>query len=393
MKDKTDALVVGLLCLDIIPGISKSNASMADLLTPGKLVDVGAAVLGTGGAASNTALALHQLGFGVNIIAKVGGDVFGEATISLLRRHGEELVRNMIVSPQEGSSYSIIIDPPGIDRMILHDPATNNTFTGSEAPDAAMEGARLLHFGYPPLMRKFYENNGEELKTLFRRARAKGLTTSLDMARPDPDGPAGRVDWVRYCENVLPETDVFLPSADEILFMIDRPMFDALQAKAGNDNPAAHLDIATIRATADRLLGMGAAIVGLKLGDLGFYCKATADRKRLASMGRLAPNDPDAWLGQELLTPCRKVDVAGTIGAGDCTIAGFLGALLKGLGADEAAAMATAVGGASVESRDAYSGVPSWQTVITRLEAGWQQRGCRVVPDTWTRTAMGNFRP
>ncbi|MCD8349168.1 MAG: PfkB family carbohydrate kinase [Planctomycetaceae bacterium] len=392
MAKEIDALVVGLLCLDIIPEIKTGGRSMADLLAPGKLVDVGAAVMGTGGAASNTGLALHRLGFDVNIVGKVGDDVFGGVTVDLLKRQGTGLVDSMIVSKGEGSSYSIIIDPPGIDRMILHDPAANNTFRSDEVPDEAIASARLLHFGYPPLMRRFYENNGEELKSLFRRAHAMGVATSLDMARPDPDGPSGKIDWVRYCETVLPDVDVFLPSADEILFMIDRPTFDALQAEAGDANPAALMDIATIRAIADRLLAMGTAMVGLKLGDQGFYLKTTADPDRLAAMGRLAPN-ASAWLNKELISPCRLVEVAGTIGAGDCTIAGFLGSLLKGLGADESVSMATAVGGASVEARDASSGVTPWSTIATRLATGWAQRASRAVPASWRKTSAGNFQP
>ncbi len=392
MVKHIDALVVGLLCLDIIPEFPGGGRSMTDLLAPGKLVDVGAAVMGTGGAASNTGLALHRLGFDVNIVGKVGDDVFGGVTVDLLKQQGSGLVDAMIVSKGEASSYSIIIDPPGIDRMILHDPGANNTFRGDEVPDEALASARLVHFGYPPLMRRFYEHDGAELQRLFRRARATGVTTSLDMARPDPDGPAGKIDWVRYCENVLPDVDVFLPSADEILFMIDRPAFDRLQAEAGDANPAALMDIATIRAVADRLLAMGTAMVGLKLGDQGFFLKTTADPKRLAAMGRLAP-DAASWLDRELISPCRLVEVAGTIGAGDCTIAGFLGALLKGLGPDEAVAMATAVGGASVEARDASSGVTPWESIAARLDTGWAQCGSRAVPATWRKTACGNFRP
>ncbi|MCD8138649.1 MAG: carbohydrate kinase family protein [Planctomycetaceae bacterium] len=392
MAKEIDALVVGLLCLDIIPEIPTGGRSMADLLLPGKLVDIGAAVMGTGGAASNTGLALHRLGFAVHIVGKVGDDVFGGVTVDLLKRQGSGLADSMIVSKGDASSYSIIIDPPGIDRMILHDPAANHTFRGDEVPDETIASARLLHFGYPPLMRRFYENDGEELSRLFRRARATGVTTSLDMARPDPDGPSGKIDWVRYCETVLPDVDVFLPSADEILFMIDRPAFDALQAEAGDANPAALMDIATIRAVADRLLAMGTAIVGLKLGDQGFYLKTTADPRRLAAMGRLAP-DAASWLDTERIAPCRLVEVAGTIGAGDCTIAGFLGSLLKGLGPDEAVAMATAVGGASVEARDAYSGVTPWPRIVSRLESGWPQRDSRAVPASWRKTPAGNFRP
>lgn len=42
------------------------------------------------------------------------------------------------------------------------------------------------------------------------------------MAKPDPTSEAGRKDWNRILERVLPYVDIFLPSLEEILYMIDR---------------------------------------------------------------------------------------------------------------------------------------------------------------------------
>ena len=64
-----------------------------------------------------------------------------------------------------------------------------------DVTDATLKGARLLHFGYPPLMRRMYADRGEELSSIYRQAKATGVTTSLDMALPDVTGPSGRVDW------------------------------------------------------------------------------------------------------------------------------------------------------------------------------------------------------
>lgn len=386
---KTDALVVGHLCLDIIPEFLTGNVPLPQLLVPGKLVDMGRVVLGTGGATSNTGLALHRLGFRVGIMGKIGADIFGDAVISLLKKTAPHLIDSMIVSPTDGTSYSVVLNPPGVDRIFLHSTGANDTFGVADIPDDALDGVRLMHFGYPPLMRRFQVDGGSELRTLFERARSRGITTSLDMARPDPDGLSGKVDWLQLMKNVLPLVDVFLPSVDEILFMIDRPRFDRLQEKAGEGNPTAHMDVETIRETADLLIGMGAAIVGLKLGDQGFYLKTTADPARLANMGHAAPKNAEAWLDKELITGCRCVDVAGTTGAGDCTIAGFLGALLKGLSADEAVVRAVAVGGASVETRDATSGVPDWSIIEKRLADGWAESASAVIPAGWNRTAAG----
>ena len=70
-------------------------------------------------------------------------------------------------------------------------------------------------------------------------------------------------------------------------------------------------------------------------------------------------------------------------GAGDCAIAGFLAALCHGLGPDDAARMAVAAGGASVERPDATSGVPSWEALQARIASGWKRRKVRT---TFART-------
>lgn len=387
---RTDALVAGHLCLDIIPTFLNSAQSLAELLVPGKLIDVADAVLSTGGATSNTGLALHRLGFRVSIVGKIGDDYFGDIIVKIIHKHGEHLTRDMIIGAGEGSSYSVVINPPGVDRIFLHNAGANNTFSGDEIPDEAIDAARLIHFGYPPLMRKFYQDPSE-LTRLFGRARKLGVTTSLDMSRPDPDGESGRVDWKKYLDEVLPAVDVFLPSIDEIIYMTDPALFNSLVKAAGDGNPASHLSIQQVGALADQFLAKGPAIICFKLGNEGFYVKTTADRDRLAAMGRVAPKNLADWLDREIITGCRKVEVAGTTGAGDCTIAGFLGSLLKGVSPDEAVSMAVAVGGASVEARDSNSGVPAWDVLCSRLRSGWPTAACRLIPEDWAATSAGNY--
>ena len=71
-----------------------------------------------------------------------------------------------------------------------------------------------------------------------------------------------------------------------------------------------------------QLLDMGAKIVALKLGERGLYLR-TASAGALARMGH-NQIDVAEWSNRELWMPCFAVDVVGTTGAGDATIAGFL---------------------------------------------------------------------
>ena len=109
----------------------------------------------------------------------------------------------MILSDQEKTSYSVVLAIPGIDRIFLHDPGANVTFSGSDLDFEAIKGADLFHFGYPTLMRRMYQNQGEELARMFRRIKEGGTAISLDMAAIDPSseaaGRTGKGFWKRCC--------------------------------------------------------------------------------------------------------------------------------------------------------------------------------------------------
>ena len=109
----------------------------------------------------------------------------------------------------------------------------------------------------------------------------------------------------------------------------------------------------------------------IKLGDQGAYLRTSGSRARLAGMGKCAPTDLVPWVGRELISPCFRAKVVGTTGSGDCTIAGFLAGVLKGLGPEECLQAAVAVGACSVEAADATSGVPGWNVVERRIHKGW----------------------
>jgi sugar/nucleoside kinase (ribokinase family) len=370
-----DAIIVaGHSCLDIIP----SFASTADgELHPGKLVAVGPAVLAPGGTVSNVGLSLSRLGAPARMVGKVGDDHFGRILLALYSERDPALTKGMIVTPGEVTSYSVVISPPGSDRIFLHCSGANHTFSAADLLAQSFEGAAILHFGYPPLMRGMYRDGGADLAAIMREARRRGLFTSLDMALPDPASEAGRVDWRALLQMVLPFVDAFLPSIEETLFMLDRARYDDLRARYGMAGVIEGVDVVLLARLAEELLSWGAQIIGLKLGDQGLYLRTTQD------VGGASLFSSGGWADRELFVPCFQTSVAGTTGAGDATIAGLLTALLAGLGPEAAIRSAVAVGAYSVEQVDATSGVHSWDEIQQRLQKDWATCPVRINLQGW----------
>lgn len=359
-------VVAGHLCLDIIPGLL-GQGDFAATFQPGRLLEAGPAVMSTGGAVSNTGLALHKLGIDTRLIGKIGQDLFGQAILDLIETRDEHLTGDMSIVSDEASSYTIILSPPNTDRIFFHCPGTNDTFGADDVNYDLLRQVDLFHFGYPQLMKRMYQSDGAELIEMFKRAKASGVTTSLDTAMPDPNVPSGQANWPVILQNTLPYVDLFVPSIEEILLMLYPDTFQEVTTHATQITPS------LVSGIAGDLLSLGAKIVLLKAGQLGLYLR-TADEATLADMGRARPTNLTHWANRELWAPIFQVIVVGNTGAGDAAIAGFLAALLRDLPPTEAVTMAVAVGACNVEAADAVSGIRSWEETLARIEAGWSRQ-------------------
>lgn len=366
-----DAVVAGHICLDLIPRfLASAGDDMEAYVAPGRLTEVGPLALSTGGAVSNTGINLHLLGADTRLMGKIGDDLIGRAILQMIARYGEALAEGMIVVPEAISSYTIVLNPPGVDRAFLHCPGANHTFGADDLRYDVIRQSRLFHFGYPPLLRRMYSDGGGELLTMFRRAKEAGATTSLDLAMPDPSGPSGQVDWRTILHAVLSQVDLFVPSVEELLFMLDRRQFETLEAAAGAARMLERIGVETIRRLVGEALAWGAKVVVLKLGTRGIYLRTAA---HLSAMGRGTPQGLDRWEGREMWAPpFRPRQVASTVGAGDAAIAGFLAAWCRGEAPARALQMAAAAGASCVEEAGAVRGVGSWEATVQRIASGWE---------------------
>jgi sugar/nucleoside kinase (ribokinase family) len=365
-------VAAGHLCIDLLPDMR--TVPPTALEHPGRLYEVGPMATATGGSVSNTGLALDRLGVDVRLLSQVGDDRLGGLILDIIGRINPRLTETITVMPGCSSSYTIALSPLGRDRVFLHYPGTNNLFNADSVDPARIADCDLFHLGYPPILPALLPNDGADLRLIYQRVKALGIVTSLDTAHPDAEGESGKVNWRAVLTNTLPFVDIFLPSIDEIVFMLRRADYDRWH---GNALP--HLTRAYLRRLADELLAMGAAVAGVKLGEGGLYVRVTDDMARLSALARL-PIDLAAWRGGEVWLPAFEAEVVGTTGAGDCCYAGFIAALGHGLGLEDAVRMANAVGGCNVEAADALSGVRTWDATRARVDAGWGVKAW-VLPD------------
>lgn len=367
-------MVAGHLCVDITPVFPEGkNGPLSDYLIPGRLLHMNPAAIHTGGAVANTGLALKKLGADVRLVGKVGRDAFGDLVLGLMRKYGAD--GDVLVDEGDSTSYTIVIAPPGVDRIFLHNPGANDSFCADDIPDSMLSDVALFHFGYPPIMRKMYLEGGAELLKLFRRVREKGIAVSLDLAAVDEESEAAKTDWRRFLERTLPYVDFFVPSAEELCGMLDKERYrEWMRRSHGGDVTKILRPEEDIRPLAREAMALGARIVLVKCGASGmYYCTGT--REMLAGLPQAAGIDAESWHGREGFQKCYvPARVRSGTGAGDVSIAAFLLAALRGYSAEQCVRLAAAEGASCVEEFDALSGVRTLEELEEKIRGGWEQQ-------------------
>jgi sugar/nucleoside kinase (ribokinase family) len=360
-----DAIVCGHICIDITPTIPPhAPVPIEEFFHPGALVLADGIEITPGGAVTNTGLALNRLGFDTALIGRTGDDSFADMLAAEIGARGgrAQLSRRA----ESRTSYSVILTPPGSDRVFLHDPGANNEFSADDVDDAILAQSRVIHFGYPTVMRRIYEDGGDNLRSLFARAHRSGTIVSLDTAVPDPDSEVGRLDWHAFLRTVLPEVDLFAPSLEEIAFMVDRAMYDDLRSRAGTRDIVDVVTPSDLRSLGDALIAMGVPIAVIKLGGLGLYMRTAPSAGTVGALG-------DQWNARELFSPSFRIDslVAGT-GAGDVSIAGLIAAILRREPPERSIRVSCAAGAQACRSYDAIGELGSYEAIKDAIDGGWR---------------------
>ena len=265
-----------------------------------KLVD--SATLTIGSSAAIFACGAARLGLKVAFIGVCGQDTFGQFMLDEMRKRRVD-VRHVSTRLDGQTGLSVILNRHA-DRAILTLPGLIGSLTADQITDELLRQSRHLHVA------SYFLQTGlqPDLPALFQRARALGLTTSLD---PNYD-PSGH--WEGLGE-VLPHTSIFLPNRDE-----------ALAITRTKDVEAAARQLASM-----------ADLVVIKLGAEGALA-ATSNRM--------------------LRADSIPVSIVDSIGAGDSFDAGFLFGHLEHRPIEASLRLACVCGALSMRAAGGTAGQP-----------------------------------
>ena len=386
-KKNLEIVAAGHTCLDLIPAftIEGEVEKMTDVLVPGKMINMGECVIAGGGPVTNAGVSIRRLGVKTELIGKVGNDDFGRLVLDWYEKN-EGHFKGIKMVDGESTSYTIAICIPGIDRFYLHHCGANDTF-GYDDMDFNLVGrAKLMLFGYPPWMRKIYENTGAELTKILKKTKELGTTTALDLSLPDVDSYAGQVDWKAILTDWVPLSDIMVPSAEELFYFLYKDKFLEKRDKLGHKETV--LDQMTVKeiSTMGRdLIRMGAAIAMIKCGSRGLYIY-TAGQERLKKMGAAGCADLENWANRELWFPVYQEEkFVGALGSGDSAIAGFLSAFVWGHSIESCLRYANAAGSMNVTVPDGLSWNKGVDDLTRRIKAGWKTKEMKINEPGWKK--------
>ncbi|MCR1785126.1 carbohydrate kinase family protein [Nocardioides carbamazepini] len=239
------------------------------------------------GTAGGTAVVLSRLGATVRSHGAVGTDAVGDTLLALLRREGVD-VAGLVRKDTAQTSASVLPVRPDGDRPAWHCIGANGAFTLDDLPPDVLDGLTHLHLGGPEFL------GGDAAAELLARARAAGITTSVDLLAP------GDPDLLAWIVAALPHTDHLLPNDEQVLGLTGA---------------------ATLAEGARALVAAGAGCVAVTQGARGALVATADDLTEV---------------------PAYAVGVVDTTGCGDAFSAGYLRGLARGRAPAEAAALGCA---------------------------------------------------
>jgi ribokinase len=204
------------------PRIAVVGSANTDLITfaaafprPGETIFGTGFDLGFGGKGANQAVAARLCGSEVLMVAKVGNDLFGEATVKNFASFGIDTAHVRIIEGAPTGVAPIFVEPGGQNRIIVVKGA-NDRLTAADVDAAAADLRRvdtiILQFEIP-------------LETVYHTIRFARANKIRCIVNPAPAVPASLAD--------LTGADYFIPNETEAEIITGRPIKTSEDAVAG----------------------------------------------------------------------------------------------------------------------------------------------------------------
>ena len=302
-----DVACVGNIVADVI-------VRTVDGLPPkGTLVYQDSISLYSGGCAMSSSVDLSILGAKSAIIAKIGGDSFGEFLKNVLIKNNVDITGLKVSDYPTSASVALIASDS--ERTFLHCPGANAYFTDEDIDWNVIGQSKIV---FPAGMLIMPGFDGQPCANVLTKSRQMGKITMLDTAWDSTN------QWMKKLEPSMPYIDFFMPSIEE-----------AEKLSGETDH----------KKIADAFFDMGVGHVILKLGKKGCYL-----RESKSSGGKYFPT-------------YSNVKPVCTTGAGDSFCAGFLYGLSRDYPLDECCRLGNAVGSHCVMQTGATAGIVPFEKI------------------------------
>lgn len=317
---KLDVCVVGEINLDLILyGLPKELVLDRELLASGLALTLG----------SSSAIFAHNLamlGSKVGFISKTGGDPLGKMALDRLTAAGVDVSRVQQTPGRTPTGLTVAL-PYQQHRYILTFPGTMFEMRYSDIDIDYVLSARHLHLSSYFLHRALRPRIGD----LFRRAKAAGLSTSLD-TNDDPENK-----WEGDLLEVLKHVDIFFP----------------------NDREAKKIAHTDDLAQALNMLSRYAKVVVVKRGTAAAICRSGEEQWSMAPpIGKFVDD----------------------VGAGDSFDAGFIHQHLRSTKLDDCLAFANLTGAYSTTKEGGTEAFRDSNALSAFMRQQWNTLGRGALP-------------
>lgn len=198
IEKRYDVLVVGELNVDLIFN------TMDSLPEIGKEILAKNLTLTLGSSSAIFANNLTTLGSSVTLVGRLGYDYFGDYIFTCLSGKGVD-VSHILRSREHDTGATVVLNFQE-DRAMATYPGAMAFLTLKDITEDVLQQSNHLHLSSVFLQ----EGLRNDIGTLFKRAKAVGLTTSLD-----PQWDPSEV-WDLNLQTLLPYVDIFMPNENEL---------------------------------------------------------------------------------------------------------------------------------------------------------------------------------